>query len=109
MREIVAETRPERVIVLQVDAALQDAAEYAADDLLGGIALKGWDGTDFTRASSRSTSTGYGQACASTSRAWSVLATRDRALLRHDLGQLGAPPSDRNREPWSERLDIAAS
>ena len=47
LRGIVAEIRPERVFVLQVDAALQDAAEYGPDDLPDEIALKGRGGTDF--------------------------------------------------------------
>ncbi|MDE2981596.1 MAG: VWA-like domain-containing protein, partial [Gemmatimonadota bacterium] len=47
LREIVAEIRPERVFVLQVDAALRDAAEYGPDDLPREIALKGRGGTDF--------------------------------------------------------------
>ena len=47
LREVVAEIRPERIIVLQVDAALQDTAEYTADDLPEEIALKGRGGTDF--------------------------------------------------------------
>ncbi len=47
LREIAAEIRPERVIVLQVDAALRDAAEYSSDDLPDEITLKGRGGTDF--------------------------------------------------------------
>ena len=47
LREIAAEIRPERVIVLQVDAALRDAAEYGPDDLPEEITLKGRGGTDF--------------------------------------------------------------
>ncbi len=47
LREIVAEVRPERVFVLQVDAALRHAAEYGPDDLPDEIALKGRGGTDF--------------------------------------------------------------
>ena len=47
LREIAAETGPERVIVLQVDAAFQHAAEYTADDLPEEITLKGRGGTDF--------------------------------------------------------------
>ena len=47
LREIAAEIRPERVFVLQVDAALQDAAEYGPDDPPDEIALKGCGGTDF--------------------------------------------------------------
>ena len=47
LREIAAEIRPERILVLQVDAALRDAAEYSADDLPDEITLKGRGGTDF--------------------------------------------------------------
>ena len=47
VREIAAELQPETVFVLQVDAALQDAADYAAGYLPEEIALKGRGGTDF--------------------------------------------------------------
>ena len=47
LREVAAEIRPERVIVLQVDTTLQDMAEYPADDLPEEIAIKGRGGTDF--------------------------------------------------------------
>ena len=47
LREVAAEIKPESVVVLQVDAALQDAAEYAPDELPEEIALKGRGGTDF--------------------------------------------------------------
>ena len=40
VREIATELQPESVIVLQVDAALQDAAEYAPGDLPEEIAIK---------------------------------------------------------------------
>ena len=47
LREVAAEIRPESVVVLQVDAVVQDTAEYAPDDLPDEIALKGRGGTDF--------------------------------------------------------------
>ena len=47
LREVAAEIRPESAIVLQVDTVMQDAAEYAADDLPDEIAEKGWGGTDY--------------------------------------------------------------
>ena len=46
VREVTAELQPERVILLQVDAAVQDAAEYAAADLPDEIAIRGRGGTD---------------------------------------------------------------
>ena len=47
LREVAEEIRPESVVVLQVDAAVQDTAEYAPDELPEEIALKGRGGTDF--------------------------------------------------------------
>ena len=47
LREVAAEIGPESVVVLQVDAAVRDAAEYAPDDLPDEIAIKGRGGTDF--------------------------------------------------------------
>ena len=47
IREVATEVRPERVIVLQVDTAVQDAAEYAASDLPDEIVVRGRGGTDF--------------------------------------------------------------
>ncbi len=47
VREVAAEIRPERVVVLQVDTAVRDAAEYAPDDLPDEIVVKGRGGTDF--------------------------------------------------------------
>ena len=45
--EVATEIQPERVVVLQVDAALQDTAEYAVCDLPEEIAIRGRGGTDF--------------------------------------------------------------
>ncbi len=47
LREVASEIRPGRVVVLQVDAAVQDAAEYAPDELPDEIAVRGRGGTDF--------------------------------------------------------------
>ncbi len=47
VREMAAELRPESVVVLQVDAALQDVTEHSAGDLPESIVLKGRGGTDF--------------------------------------------------------------
>ncbi len=47
LREVATEIQPESVHVLQVDAAVQVAAEYAPDDLPDEIVVKGRGGTDF--------------------------------------------------------------
>ena len=47
VREITAELQPDSIYVLQVDAVLQDAAEYPAGELPDSITIKGRGGTDF--------------------------------------------------------------
>ena len=47
VREVATEIQPESVHILQVDAAVQDAVEYAACDLPDEIVIKGRGGTDF--------------------------------------------------------------
>ena len=47
VREIAAELQPETVALIQVDAAVQDAAIHASGDLPERIAIKGRGGTDF--------------------------------------------------------------
>ena len=47
IREVASEVEPERIIVLQVDAAVQDESEYAPGELPERIVVKGRYGTDF--------------------------------------------------------------
>ena len=47
VREVAAEIQPERIVVLQVDAAVQDEQEYAPGELPERIVAKGRWGTDF--------------------------------------------------------------
>ena len=47
VREIAAELQPDSIYVLQVDAVLQDAAQYSAGELPDSITIKGRGGTDF--------------------------------------------------------------
>ena len=47
LREVATEIKPESAVVLQVDAIVQDAAEYPPDDLPEEIVVKGRGGTDF--------------------------------------------------------------
>ncbi len=107
LREIAAEIRPERVFVLQVDAALRDTAEYGPDDLPEEVALKGRGGTDFRPGFEWLDEQGIQPAV--------CLYFTDMECSSYPESQpsfdviwvsYGPPPSKRNREPWGERIDI---
>ena len=107
LREVAAEIAPERVIVLQVDAALQDAAEYTADDLPDEIALKGRGGTDFRP--------GFAWLDEQGIRPGVCLYFTDMECSSYPETEpdfeviwvnYSDPPGDWNREPWGERIDI---
>ena len=108
VREIASELQPETVIVLQVDAALQDAAEYAANDLPEEIALNGRGGTDFRPGFAWLEEHGI--------RPDACVYLTDMECARYPDTEphfpvvwcnWGPTPSDWNREPWGERIDIA--
>ena len=110
LREVVDEIRPERVFVLQVDAALQDAAEYTADDLPGEIVLKGRGGTDFRPGFEWLDEQGIQPTV--------CLYFTDMECSSYPESQpwfdvvwvnWNPVPSERNAEPWGERIDIASS
>ena len=109
VREIATELQPETVIVLQVDAALQDAAEYAPGDLPEEIALKGRGGTDFRPGFAWLEEQGVSPSL--------CLYFTDMDCDRYPETQpiflviwcnWGQPPADWNREPWGERIDLDA-
>ena len=108
LREIVDEIRPGRVIVLQVDAALQDAAEYEPDDLPDEIVLKGRGGTDFRPGFEWLDDQGIQRGVCLY---FTDMECSSYPQTEPDFGVLwvnyGPPPSDWNREPWGERIDIA--
>ena len=108
LREIAAEIQPESVHVLQVDAALQDAAEYPPDDLPDEIVVRGRGGTDFRPGFAWLDEQGIQPAV--------CLYFTDMECSdypEHEPGfdviwaNWGPPPSGWNREPWGERIDIA--
>ena len=110
IREIATELQPERVIVLQVDAAVQDAAEYAAADLPDEIAIRGRGGTDFRP--------GFAWLEEHDIRPGVCLYLTDMLCSSYpdtepDFATIwvnyGQPPGDWNREPWGERIDIGTS
>ena len=109
LRELATEIRPESVVVLQVDAVLQDAAEYAPDDLPEEIAIKGRGGTDFRPGFEWLDEQGIQPAV--------CLYFTDMECSSYPEAEppipvvfvnWGPPPSAWNREPWGERIDIAA-
>ena len=63
VREVAAEIEPERVIVLQVDAAVQDEQDHASGELPERIVVKGRWGTDFRPGFARLAERGERPAC----------------------------------------------
>ena len=107
LREIATELQPERVILLQVDAAVQDAAEYAASDLPDEIAIRGRGGTDFRP--------GFAWLEENAIRPGVCLYLTDMLCSSYPetepafdvvWANYAQPPGDWNREPWGERIQI---
>ena len=110
VREIATDLQPERVILLQIDAAVQDTAEYTASDLPDEIAIKGRGGTDFRPS--------FAWLEENDIRPGVCLYLTDMLCSSYpetepDFGVVwcnyGEPPADWNREPWGERIDIGTS
>ena len=108
LRDVAAEIRPESVIVLQVDAAVQEAAEYAPDDLPDEIVVRGRGGTDFRPGFEWLDEQGIRPAV--------CLYFTDMECSSYPEAEpsyptiwcnWSEPPEDWNREPWGERIDIA--
>ena len=108
VREVAAEIEPERVILLQVDTAVRDVAEYAAGDLPGEIVVRGRGGTDFRP--------GFAWLEEHDVQPGVCLYLTDMECSRYPETEPqfdviwvnhGDPPGDWNREPWGERIDIA--
>ena len=108
VREVAAEIEPERVTVLQVDAAVQDEQDYAAGELPERIVVKGRWGTDFRPGFARLAERGEQPAC--------CLYFTDMECDRYPenepsfpvlwcdwSGALGLPPQP---PPWGEHIRI---
>ena len=109
LREVAAEIRPESVVVLQVDAAVQDAAEYPPDDLPEEIALKGRGGTDFRPGFEWLDEQGIQPAvCLYFTDMECSSYPEEEPPFPVVFCNWSEPPEDWNREPWGERIDIAA-
>ena len=110
VREIASELQPERVILLQVDAAVQDAAEYAAADLPDEIAIRGRGGTDFRPGfawlEEHDIQPGV---CLYLTDMLCSSYPEDEPSFPVVWVNYAQPPGDWNREPWGERIDIGTS
>ena len=94
VREVASEIEPERVIVLQVDAAVQDEQDYAPGELPERIVVKGRWGTDFRPGLPASPSGANGRLAVSISRTWTATATprqSPRSLSPGSTGRHGTP------------------
>ena len=108
VREVATEIQPESVHILQVDAAVQDAAEYAACDLPDEIVIKGRGGTDFRP--------GFAWLDEQGIRPGVCIYLTDMLCSSYPdtephfpviWANYSKPPDDWNREPWGDRIDIA--
>ena len=108
LREIATELQPKRVILLQVDAAVQDAAEFTTADLPDEIAIRGRGGTDFRPGFAWLEEHGIqpGVCLYLTDMLCSSYPETEPSF---DVVWVNyaEPPGDWNREPWGERIDIA--
>ena len=110
VREIATELQPERVILLQVDAAVQDAAEHAAADLPDEIAIKGRGGTDFRPGVAWLEEHDIcPSVCLYLTDMLCSSYPEAEPLFSTIWVNYGQPPEDWNREPWGERIDIGTS
>ena len=107
IREIADELEPERIVLLQVDTALRKANEYSPGELPEQLSLKGRGGTDFRPGFRWLDEQGIRPAC--------CLYFTDMECNRYPDAEPDFPvlwvnystsPSDWNREPWGERIDL---
>ncbi len=110
VREVATEIQPESVHILQLDAAVQDAAEYAACDLPDEIVVKGRGGTDFRP--------GFAWLDERAIRPSVCLYLTDMLCSSYPEAEpdfpvvwanYAEPPGDWNHEPWGERIDILSA
>ena len=107
VREVAAELQPGTVVLLQVDAAVQDTAIHSHGNLPEQVAIKGRGGTDFRPGFAWLSEQGLRPSC--------CLYLTDMECDRYPEAEpdypviwcnWGPPPGDRNRQPWGERIDI---
>ena len=107
IRNVAAEIEPERIIVLQVDAELQDEQHYHPHELPARIVVKGRYGTDFRPGFARLAEQHIRPAICLY---FTDMDCSDYPDTAPDFPVVwvnyGPKPTGRNREPWGERIDI---
>ena len=106
VRKIAADLQPDSIYVLQVDAVLQDAAQYPAGELPDSITIKGRGGTDFRPGFAWLHEQGVRPGC--------CLYLTDMECDSYPEAEPGYPvvwvnwgaAGRPNLEPWGERIDI---
>ena len=107
VREIAAELQPDSIFVLQVDAVLQDAAEYSAGGLPDSISIKGRGGTDFRPGFAWLHEHGVRPGCCLYLTDMECDSFPETPPLYPVAWCVwGSPHGDRYRKPWGERIDI---
>ena len=109
IRAIAREMGPETLLLLQVDAAVRDAVEYSPHDLPPEIEIQGRGGTDFRPGFAWIAERRIAPAACVY---FTDMECSDYPEAEPSYPVLwvnwGEPPGDWNREPWGERIDIAA-
>lgn len=107
LHEIATEIEPQRVVVLQVDTAVRDAAEYSAFDLPDEVDVRGRGGTDFRPGFAWLDEQGVQPSV--------CVYFTDMECSRYPESEppfpvlwinWSDPPPEHSREPWGERIDI---
>ena len=106
VREIAAELQPESIYVLQVDAVLQDAAQYPAGELPDSITIKGRGGTDFRPGFAWLHEQGVHPNCCLYLTDMECDSYPDTEPPYPVAWVNWLPAGGPNRAPWGERIDI---
>ena len=106
VREITAELQPESIYVLQVDAVLQDAAQYPAGELPDSITIKGRGGTDFRPGFAWLHEQGVHPNCCLYLTDMECDSYPDTEPPYPVAWVNWLPAGGPNRAPWGERIDI---
>ena len=109
LRAVAGELRPDPLVVVQVDTEVQDTAVYRFGDLPETLAVRGRGGTDFRPGFAWLAREGVAPEC--------CLYLTDMECDRYPAApppfpvlwcNWGPAPPEHRREPWGERIDIAA-